>query len=256
MKKKKISKKRKIKKSKNKVVTKVGINIERTKTGISELDSLIEGGVEKNSVNLIAGSAGSGKSIFCTQFIVYGAEVLNEPGVYICFEERKERFFSHMALFGWDLAKLEAQKKFVFVEYTPEQVKRMIEEGGGLIENIVSKIKAKRIVIDSITSFALLYQNEVQKKEAALDLFELLRKWNVTAFVTQEITEDQVEKQEPGELGFEADSVILMYFIKEQNTRKRAIEILKMRGTKHSKRILPLDITPKGVVISKEGAVF
>lgn len=230
--------------------------IDRVKTGISELDSLIEGGVERNSVNLVAGSAGSGKSIFCTQFIVSGVQDYNEPGIYICFEEKKERFFSHMALFGWDLQKLEAQKKFAFVEYTPEQVKKMIEEGGGLVENLVSKIKAKRVVIDSITSFSLLYQNEVQKKEAGLALFELLRKWNVTALVTQEISEEQVEKQEAGELGFESDSVILLYFIKEQNSRKRAIEILKMRGTKHSKRILPLDITPKGIVISKEGAVF
>lgn len=244
------------KKTRSTTVGNIGKSIEREKTGISELDSLTEGGVERNSVNLVAGSAGSGKSIFCTQFIVYGVEQLNEPGIYICFEEKKERFFSHMALFGWDLARLEAQKKFAFVEYTPEQVKKMIEEGGGLIENLVSKMKAKRIVIDSITSFALLYQNEVQKKEAALSLFELLRKWNVTALVTQEISEEEVEKQEPGELGFESDSVILLYFIKEQNTRKRAIEILKMRGTRHSKRILPLDITPKGIVISKEGAVF
>jgi len=256
MKKPKKSSKKKKSKAKKQVIGIKNNIIDRAKTGISELDSLIEGGVERNSVNLIAGSAGSGKSIFCTQFIVSGVQDYNEPGIYICFEEKKERFFAHMSLFGWDLSKLEAQKKFVFVEYTPEQIKKMIEEGGGLIESLVSKVKAKRIVIDSITSFSLLYQNEVQKKEAALELFELLRKWNVTALVTQEINEEQVEKQEPGELGFEADSVILLYFIKEQNTRKRAIEILKMRGTKHSKRILPVDITPKGIVISKEGAVF
>ena len=256
MKKTKKHSKYKKKSSSKKQAFRIGTGIERARTGISELDSLIEGGVERNSVNLVAGSAGSGKSIFCTQFIVFGVQDYNEPGVYICFEEKKQRFFSHMALFGWDLARLEASKKFVFVEYTPEQVKKMIEEGGGLVENLVSKIKAKRVVIDSITSFSLLYQNEVQKKEAGLALFELLRKWNVTALVTQEISEEQVEKQEPGELGFESDSVILLYFIKEQNTRKRAIEILKMRGTKHSKRILPIDITPKGIVISKEGAVF
>ena len=133
------------------------IKIKRTPIGIETLDSMIGGGVIKNSVNLIAGGAGTGKTIFAMQFLVNGIKKYNEPGIYITFEEKKRKTYADMLSFGWDLAKYEAQGKFIYLEYTPEQVKQVLVEGGGVIEPILEKIKAKRIVIDSITSFSFLY---------------------------------------------------------------------------------------------------
>ncbi|MBI2671135.1 hypothetical protein HYX18_04135 [Candidatus Woesearchaeota archaeon] len=239
-----------------KPLKKVSLDADRVPTGIEVLDAAIEGGLEKNSVTFIAGSAGSGKSIFSAEFIYNGITKYNEPGLYICFEEKQQSFFRHMARFGWDFEKLEKEKKLVFLEYTPEQVKKMIEEGGGTAEAIMTKLDIKRLVIDSVTAFSLLFKDEVSKKEAALGLFELLRSWNVTSIVTGEIDEEDIESQKTGEIQFEADAVILLYFIKEQNIRKRALEILKMRGTKHAKRIFPMEITNDGVEISSSGAVF
>ncbi|MEK6974387.1 MAG: ATPase domain-containing protein [Nanoarchaeota archaeon] len=232
------------------------IQDDRVATGIDVLDAAIEGGIEKNSVTFVAGSAGSGKSIFSAEFIYNGITKYNEPGLYICFEEKKERFFKHMERFGWDLKKLEKEKKFIFLEYTPEQVKKMIEEGGGTVEAIMSKLNIQRLVIDSVTAYSLLFKDDVLKKAAALSLFELLRSWNVTSIVTGEIDEEDLERQKTGDIQFEADAVILLYFIKEQNIRKRALEILKMRGTKHANRIFPMDITTNGIEISQSGAVF
>jgi circadian clock protein KaiC len=232
------------------------IDKNRVPTGIAVLDASMEGGLETNSVTLIAGSAGSGKSIFSAQFVYNGVTKYNEPSLYICFEEKKENFFRHMERFGWDFAKLEKEKKFMFLEYTPEQVKKMTEEGGGTIESIMNKMNVKRLVIDSVSAYTLLFKDEMSKKEAALGLFELLRSWNVTSLVTGEFDEQDVENQRTGEIQFEADGVILLYFIKEQNVRKRAIEILKMRGTKHAKRVFPLDIGNNGIEISPGGAVF
>ena len=62
-----------------------------------------------------------------------------EPGLYITFEEKKEEFYKNMLDFGWDLEKEEKTGKFIFLEYSPEKVKTMLEEGGGSIENIVLK---------------------------------------------------------------------------------------------------------------------
>ncbi len=248
-------KNKKVKHIKNRKTT-IPKSENRVPSGINELDAVMEGGFERESVTLVAGSAGSGKSIFSAQFIYNGIVKYNEYGLYICFEEKKENFFRHMAQFGWDLEKLEKEKKLVFLEYTPEQVKKMIEEGGGIVESILSKNKVQRLVIDSITAFTLLFKDEVSKKEAALSLFELLRNWKVTSIITGEVDEEDIERQKTGELQFEADAVMLLYFIKEQNIRKRALEILKMRGTKHAKRIFPMEITNKGVEISQSGAVF
>ena len=65
--------------------------LQRVPFGIAELDRLISGGVIKNSINLVAGSAGAGKSIFALQFLVNGIKKYGEPGVYITFEEKKKK---------------------------------------------------------------------------------------------------------------------------------------------------------------------
>ena len=121
-----------IKKSrKNKPVSeKLSCNEERIATGIKNFDSLIEGGFEKNSTNLVVGSSGSGKTIFAVEFLIEGMKN-GENCLYITFEERKDEFYANMLEFGWDLAKYEKEEKFFFLEYTPEKVKTMLEEGGG-----------------------------------------------------------------------------------------------------------------------------
>ncbi|MBI4448220.1 hypothetical protein HY643_04515 [Candidatus Woesearchaeota archaeon] len=223
--------------------------IRRISTGIKDMDKLIEGGFKKNSVNLIAGGAGSGKTIFAIQFLVEGIRN-KEPGIYITFEEKKEKIYEDMLYcFGWDLAKYEKEGLFVFLEYTPEQVKRVLIEGGGTIDNLITRTKATRMVIDSITSFALLYKDELTKKEASLALFELIDKWGCTAVLTSQehtLGDGSISSA----LEFEVDSIILLYHIKEKIGRVRSLEILKMRGTKHPHKTFYFDINKGGIVVN------
>jgi len=220
----------------------------RVFTGIPGLDPLIQGGFKKNSINLVAGGAGTGKSILSAQFIVEGLRK-GEPGIYITFEEKKKKFFADMEEFGWDLEKYEKEGTFVFLEYTPEQVKSILTEGGGVVESIIEKTKAKRIVIDSITSFSLLYEDELTKKEAALRLFELIDGWDCTALLTSQ-DESRNDGTISTALEFEVDGIILLYHVKEKGFRKRALEILKMRGTKIPEKTFSLEISPKGIVVN------
>ena len=222
--------------------------IKRVSTGIPKLDSLIGGGFKNNSVNLVAGGAGSGKSILAMQFIVEGVRK-GEPGVYITFEEKKEKVYEDMLEFGWDLEKYEKAGKFVFLEYTPEQVKKILTEGGGIVEVIIEKNKAQRIVIDSITSFSLLYEDELTKKEASLALFELIDKWDCTGILT---SQDEARNGHTitAAMEFEADSIIIIYHVKKKGVRRRGLEILKMRGTKIPEKTISLDISSKGIIIN------
>ncbi|MFH1636815.1 MAG: ATPase domain-containing protein [Candidatus Woesearchaeota archaeon] len=217
-------------------------------TGIPGFDQMIDGGFIPQSVNLLVGGAGAGKSIFAAMYIAHGIMKYNEPGIYITFEDKKDKFYKDIESFGYDLAALEKTGKFVFLEYTPEQVRNVLIEGGGIIESIIEKIKAKRLVIDSITSFALLYEDELARKEAALALFDLINRWGCTALLTSENEsgrEDVVEV----ELGFEADSVILSYHPKIEGERIRALEVVKMRRAKHKEKTVAMEITGKGIVV-------
>lgn len=221
----------------------------RISTGIPGLDSLIDHGFKDGSSNLVAGNAGSGKTIFAIQFLLEGIRK-GEPGIYVTFEERKEKTYEDMLSFGWDLQKHEDEGNFVFLEYTPEQVKKILVEGGGQIENIIERIKAKRIAIDSITSFSLLYEDELTKKEAALSLFDLINKWGCTAVMTsQQEREGAPGAEISAALEFEVDSIIILYHSKMDGYRRRAMEILKMRGTKIPEKTYQLVIDSKGLKI-------
>ena len=226
----------------------------RVSVGISNFDKLIEGGFEKNSINMVLGTSGSGKSIFATQFLIEGMKK-GEKCLYITFEEKKSRFYENMKDFGWDLQKYEDKGLFVFLEYTPAKVKTMLEEGGGQIESLVISNKVSRLVIDSITSFALLFEDELEKREAALSLFNMIREWSCTSILTLEEEPREDSRASSRALEFESDSIILLHFVRNKNTRIRSLEILKMRGTKHSKQIFEFDVTKKGIDLKKRALV-
>src|SRR3989344_1361746 len=144
-------------------------NKKRAYTNIPNFDRLIGGGFEKDTANLLVGGSGSGKTIFAMQFLVEAMKK-GERCLYVTFEEKKEQFYHNMAEFGWFLEEFEKKGLFTFLEYTPMKVKTMLEEGGGAIESIIIKKKIQRMVLDSIKSFELLFDNELEKREAALNL--------------------------------------------------------------------------------------
>lgn len=233
------------------------LNVKRIPMGIPAFDGMIEGGFQEKSINLVTGGAGSGKTIFAIQFLVNGALKYGEPGIFLTFEEEKEQIFRNMIRFGWDLRDLERKGKLIVLRYSPEQVRDLLAKGGGAIGETIAKIGAKRIAIDSVKSFGLLYENELTKKEASFTLFTLIKKWGCTALFTSEDESLTVEESISTELEFEVDSLILFYNLRKKGKRKRAFEILKMRGTNHTTGVYALDITHKGIKVNpKELVVF
>lgn len=220
---------------------------ERIPTGISNFDKMADGGFQKESINLLAGGSGSGKTIFSLQFLLEGIK-RGENVLYVTFEEKKENFFKNMKKFGWDLEQAEKSGKFIFLEYSPEKVKMMLDEGGGEIEITVLKHKVKRLVIDSITSFSLLFDDELSKKQSMLGLFDIIRKWACITLLTVQYNPSDKEDKGISPIEFEADSIIILHFVNIKNKRKRFIEILKMRGANHSKETIPFEID-KGIQI-------
>ena len=223
--------------------------IEKVGSGIPGLDKIIGGGFEKDSTNLIVGGTGSGKSILGIQFLLEGVKK-GETCLYITFEEEKKSFYRNMMGLGWDLEKLEKEGKFFFLQYTPEKVKTMLEEGGGAIEGLVLRKKISRIVMDSVSSFILLFGEDIRKRTAALSLFTMLRKWACTTLLTYEGEASRKKKLTSSILEFESDSIILLYFLRGKKERERYLEVLKMRGTDHSTKVYGFDIKKGGVNVS------
>jgi circadian clock protein KaiC len=227
----------------------------RIHTGIPGLDDVMEGGFKLGSVYLVGGGAGSGKSIFCMQFLSEGIDQHNENGIYISFEEDKQKILEDFKRFEWNIKEKIDNKQLVMLYYTPEQVEKVLESGGGIIRDTIESIGAKRLVIDSLTAFTLLHNTEIEKRRAVLRLFDEARKWGVTSLMTSEIEPDP-DKHKSNVMEFETDGVILLYNIRKGDIRERALEIFKMRGTHHSAKIFPMQITKSGIKIYPEETVF
>ena len=218
---------------------------EKIPTGIKSLDKITDGGFVKSSINMIVGGTGTGKSIFAIQFLIAGLKK-GETCLYISFEEKKEEVYANMLRLGWDMQKYEDQKKFFFLEYTPEKVKTMLDEGGGEIETLVLTKNIARIGIDSITAFTSLFTKEAERRDAILALSELLRKWNSTVLLTYE-KNPSIEEKASSMLEFEVDAIITLYSLRLKNKREKFLEVFKMRGTKHSTEIFPFSIEKGGI---------
>jgi circadian clock protein KaiC len=126
--------------------------VERLKSGIKGLDRLIDGGFPKGHSILICGSPGTGKTILGTQFLYKGATDYNQNGLFVSVEDHPERIVSYAACFGWDLEGLHKAGKIGFMKIPIDQKGFKIVHA---ISKEAKKIKAERIIIDSLSSLTI-----------------------------------------------------------------------------------------------------
>src|SRR4051812_8741160 len=93
--------------------------IEKMETGIPGFDYVGHGGLPLNRATLIAGTAGSAKTIFVTHFLAAGV-AHGEGAVFVTFEDAPADIRKNMLSFGWDIAAWEAEGKWAFVDVSPE----------------------------------------------------------------------------------------------------------------------------------------
>ena len=224
---------------------------DRVKSGIEGFDKMIEGGYERNNSIVIKGATGVGKTIFALQFLKEGAEA-DEAGMYLSFGETKEAIIKRGLIFGWDFEELEKEGKFQFARYEPHEVKGIISSGGGSIRDMIESSKTKRLVIDSLSAYLMLFENEYEANRSVLELFEMLHGMNCTTLVT---SEDPISPSSApaGKIGFLTDGIIHLYSIRKGSKRIRALEVVKMRNTAHTTTLYKFEITKKGIVIRGEG---
>jgi circadian clock protein KaiC len=232
--------------------------IDRVKTGIPGLDELTEGGFPRGDTILIAGKAGTGKSILATQFIYRGAVDYDEPGVFVTLEEPPHLIKRNMLQFGMDLDKLVKEKKISIVDLSPSKEITPVTIGEypsfdlsgleAIIMNHVNKIKAKRIVLDTLSIMAYKFKSRDILREEFFKLAANLTRTGCTLLLTSEIP---AQDQGLGVFDIEAflaSGVIVLYNEKISDTsRSRSIEVLKLRGSKHSSRIHSMRITDEGI---------
>jgi circadian clock protein KaiC len=236
------------------------------KTGIEGFDKLFKHGIPKGSAVLIAGGAGSGKTIMCLQILANAARA-GEKCLYLTFEESEKKLKEHMENFGWKPGELEKKGKLMIKRMSSHDVARSVEallakERGELMIDIEPVILPKgfrpdRIVIDSVSAIASGFAGREENYRSYIgQLLRYLEKLEVTSFMITET--EQVPKifSPTGIEEFLADGVVILYNIRKGDVRESAIEVLKLRGAKHMKKIVAMNILDKGIVVYPEQEVF
>ncbi|MCX8158159.1 MAG: hypothetical protein N3D73_00665 [Candidatus Diapherotrites archaeon] len=256
--------------SKNNLISKVP-------TGIKGLDDALNGGIPKGNIVLLSGGCGTGKSTFCLQYLVNGAKIYNERGLYISTEQSKPEILRAGMQFGWDLENLEKKNLLKIVYFD-------IVEGDDFLEKVhdnVAQFAPQRIVIDSLTTFtdSILVSDDSEKKPytfakvvtsvspipkseriiARAMLYHLIRKlrlFNATVIMTSELPEktDFLSADEISE--FICDGVINTYFLGIEGANSLTLRIRKMRYTDHNKSYIPYSIVSnKGIEVDLANAM-
>jgi len=233
----------------------------RVPTGIKGFDELIEGGLVPNSIVILNGAAGSGKTLFCGQFLYIGVTKYKEPGIYITLEQLAEDIRSDIkSTFGWDFDPLIKKKKIIFWPLRVKRVYHPIEKKEMLsiklsqiikkIIELIEKINAKRLVIDSISIIDMMFRDKFLVRSELVALFDELKKRGVTCILTAEIPEsDRGARSEF--IDFMGDMVINLERTYVGKEFQRTLSIVKMRRSKHSNYIHPFLITKNGIEVKK-----
>src|SRR4051812_25822919 len=102
--------------------------LEKLPTGVPGFDLVARGGLPRGRTTLVAGTAGSAKTVFAVQFLVEGVRQ-GQPGVFVTFEESPEEIRRNMAGFGWDIPTWEAEGRWLFMDASLQPDEAGLEVG-------------------------------------------------------------------------------------------------------------------------------
>ena len=222
----------------------------KSPTSIQGFDEITGGGLPKGRPTLVCGGAGCGKTLFAMEFLVRGATLYNEPGVFISFEETEKELTANVASLGFDLAGLIKRKK-IWLEHIHVE-RGEIEKNGeydlkGLfvrIHHAIESIGAKRVVLDTVESLFTALPNPTVVRTELRRLFGWLKKKRVTTIVTGEKGDATLTRQ--GLEEYVSDCVILLDHRVSNQSSIRRLRIVKYRGSTHGTNEYPFLIDEDG----------
>lgn len=230
--------------------------LDRVNTGIQAFDDLVMGGLPRGRATIVAGTPGSGKTVFAMQFLAHGITEDDEAGVFVTFEEPSAEISVNMASFGWSIQKWCDGRKLVFIDASPRDRNEVVVgdfDLTGLLTRIThacGRVKAKRVVLDSLTQlFDHFVTDQKTVRRELLRIASSLKQFGLTVLITAERDNEYGEISRHRVEEFVADNVVILRNALERERRRRTIEVLKMRGSRHIAGEVPFTLVPtRGIV--------
>jgi circadian clock protein KaiC len=220
----------------------------RITSGNAELDKMCGGGFFRDSVILVSGATGTGKTLTVTQFLNGGAAV-GERCLLLAFEESREQLFRNAIGWGFDFERMEREGTLRVVCDYPEVAS--MEDWLLTIQRTVEEFRPNRVALDSLSALERVGSMKAFR-EFVIGLTSFIKQQEITGLFTSttptlmggtSITE--------GHISTLTDSIILLRYVEMFGEMKRGITVLKMRGSVHDKGIREFTIDRKGMHLGR-----
>jgi circadian clock protein KaiC len=220
----------------------------RVTSGNRQLDNMCCGGFFKDSVILVSGATGTGKTLMVTEFIK-GGFASKERVLFLAYEESREQLTRNALGWGVEFEKMEAAGKLQIHALYPETAG--LEEHLLHIQKLILEFKPSRFALDSLSAIER-GSSKKNFREFLIALTSFLKKKEITALFTStsasiiggtSVTDSHISSI--------TDSIILLRYAEVLGDVHRVITILKMRGSMHTKGIFEFEIDEKGMTINK-----
>ena len=215
------------------------------------MDELLGGGIPEGDSVLVAGPAGSGKTLLSTSFIADGIRH-GEPGVIVVFEEHPAAYLERAKRLGFDLEEMAGKNELKVIYLRPLDLS--VDETLEAIRQSVEEVAAQRVVIDSLSGFELALAPTFREdfRESMYRLVGSLTGVGVTVLLTVEVSESLNElRLSPDVISFLTDDIILQRYVEIDSQLKRMMTVVKMRRSAHSKDIRSYEITSSGLIVGE-----
>jgi circadian clock protein KaiC len=229
------------------------MTVQKAPTGITGLDEVLGGGLPVGRVTLVCGGPGAGKTMLATQFLVSGARELDEPGLFVSFEELSEELVANSASLGWDLAELVGDGRLALIEVRAAR-SELTDAGSYDLEALfvrlghaIDAVGARRVVLDTVETLFGALPDEALLRGELRRLFGWLKERGVTTVVTAERSDNALTRF--GLEEYVSDCVILLDHRVRAEASTRRLRIVKYRGSAHGSDEYPFMIDVDGLSV-------
>jgi circadian clock protein KaiC len=231
---------------------------ERCVTGIEGLDTILYGGIPRSNTILLTGSCGTGKTSLALEFLIHGA-MKNENSLFVSVTENSDKLLANLIPYRFFDKSLIKSGRLVFVDLPimyerlgmtkPELSMEEIDLLVASIGDLARELETKRLVVDSITSVCYKLKTSEKIRDFILKLGKTLSDLNCTSILVGEVPATSSAYSSFGVEEAIADGIILMANMERRGDLLRTLQVIKMRGTMHSRAKYVLDLTPMGVLL-------
>ncbi len=228
-------------------------SLPKAPSGIRGLDDITGGGLPRGRPTLVCGGTGCGKTLFAMEFLVRGALEHGEPGVFMAFEETAEELGANVASLGFDLRALQ-EDKLLAIDFVSIDRSQLEESGeydlSGLfirLEQAITSIGAKRIVLDTVESLFTSLPNALVVRSELRRLFRWLKGRDMTVVITGERGDGALTRE--GLEEYVSDCVISLDHRVSEQACTRRLRVVKYRGSLHGTNEYPFLIDEDGISI-------